>query len=423
MSRKELPHDAIAEDISTWSSGKKAMTRSEEELMRESSRAPPPPVRAFDNLSIQGEGADNSKGIVDSQDKPNKSRKKEDDSSTESDSSSDSDNESNSESETDSSSLGDSEDDQSWIQWFCSLKGNEFFCEVPESYIMDDFNLCGLKNMVPYYEYALELILDLESNIEEELSEDQHEVLESAAEMLYGLIHARFIMSNNGLQLMREKFENVDFGRCHRVFCEGQPCLPIGQSDLPRNTTVNVFCPKCRDIYFPKSSRQCNVDGAYFGTSFCHFFLMQTPEAIPEPARNSSFVPKLFGYKISKESVYYNPSKYRLKKKRRERRRGGKRDRNEGKPPTPGMAGKVGPTGEDKSMVEERLAAIGRASPEICAADNSGSAVADRRDRSSRKITSSAGQDEGKGEGKETAMSLSLLSQAHDRIPPLPPKT
>lgn len=164
--------------------------------------------------------------------------------------------------------------------------------------------------MVPYYDYALDMVLDVEMPMEDSLTEEQQEIVESAAEMLYGLIHARYvcklfvgsihsendvacsnkysyhafffvthryILTNRGMHAMYEKYRNAHFGRCPRVFCQGQPVLPVGLSDLPRNYTVNVFCPRCHGLFFPKSTRQANIDGAYFGTTFPHLYLMTHP--------------------------------------------------------------------------------------------------------------------------------------------------
>lgn len=129
---------------------------------------------------------------------------------------------------------------------------------------------------------------------------------------------------------MMEKFKNCDFGRCPRVYCNGQvgtacaarllclqvlpprphmlprlicgataaretcwlvhtgsctctrcgwtaaaqlrrrgaaaanrpqACLPVGLSDIPRQSTVKLFCPKCEDVYYPRSKYHGNLDG------------------------------------------------------------------------------------------------------------------------------------------------------------------
>lgn len=46
---------------------------------------------------------------------------------------------------------------ESWIASFCSLLGHEYFAEVSEEFIEDDFNLTGLQSQVPMYKEALEV--------------------------------------------------------------------------------------------------------------------------------------------------------------------------------------------------------------------------------------------------------------------------
>lgn len=185
-------------------------------------------------------------------------------------------------------------DDSTWIQWFCSLKGNEFFCEIDEEYIQDDFNLTGLRSLVPNYDYALDLILDSET---EGLTEEQQDIVQTAAEFLYGLIHARFVLTSRGMIAMLEKYQRIDFGRCPRVLCGGQPVLPAGQSDQSRTNTVKIFCPKCEELYYPRLPRHCHLDGAFFGTTFCHLFLQTNPQLRP-PKSTEKYVPRIYGFKI-----------------------------------------------------------------------------------------------------------------------------
>ncbi|KAF8380619.1 hypothetical protein HHK36_028108 [Tetracentron sinense] len=90
-------------------------------------------------------------------------------------------------------------------------------------------------------------------------TEEQNEMVESEAEMLYGLIHVRYILTSKGMSAMLEKYKSNDFGRCPRVYCCGQPCLPVGQSDIPRSSTVKIYCPKCEDVYYPRSKYQGSI--------------------------------------------------------------------------------------------------------------------------------------------------------------------
>lgn len=195
---------------------------------------------------------------------------------------------------------------ESWVASFCGLLGHEYFAEVSEDFIEDDFNLTGLQSQVPMYKEALEMILDVEPEDDDEEEEEEEEeddeddvlgdergtayrrasdrrhlriasdlsVIESSAELLYGLIHQRYITSRPGIQQMAEKYELQHFGTCPRVNCNSCKVLPVGLNDSPGHETVKLFCPSCLDVYTPPNSRFQTVDGAFFGTTFPSLFFM-----------------------------------------------------------------------------------------------------------------------------------------------------
>lgn len=79
--------------------------------------------------------------------------------------------------------------------------------------------------------------------------------------------------------------------------CDGHALLPVGQADLPNMSTVKLYCPKCEDIYNPKSSRHASIDGAYFGTSF-HSILFQVYPALNPEKSSRRYEPRIYGFKV-----------------------------------------------------------------------------------------------------------------------------
>lgn len=193
------------------------------------------------------------------------------------------------------------------MQWFCSLEGHEFFVEIDEEYIRDNFNLYGLAAKVPHYREAIEMVLSPGTPDEDDLQDERFLELYQEATDLYGLIHSRYILSPRGLAVMREKFLSGKFGTCPRVMCERQNVIPVGMSDVLKTSRVKIYCPRCKEAYIPKH-KYSDVDGAYFGTSFPHI-LLQSYGDFHVPALKGEYAPKIYGFKI----YNHKGSKYQKK--------------------------------------------------------------------------------------------------------------
>lgn len=210
----------------------------------------------------------------------------------------------------------DSSDEQNsempWIEWYCSLKGNQYYVQVDEAYIRDEFNLVGLQQQVSYYNHALQVILDnydnydydcYEGNDDEEFAarseRAKQQIINTSSQLLYGLIHSRFIITTKGMSLMLQKFKEKIFGTCPNFSCENAAVLPIGLVDAPGYNNAKIFCPRCNEVYHPpKNSRLSLIDGAYFGTTFAHLFLMVHDAIVPR-GPTYYYVPQIFGFKVN----------------------------------------------------------------------------------------------------------------------------
>jgi len=173
-----------------------------------------------------------------------------------------------------------------------------------------------------------------------EVDDDMREQIERSARHLYGLVHARYVVTTRGLakmvclllrlhlamkvltDLQMEKYKQGVFGKCPRVICESQHLLPMGQNDVPNMSHVKLYCAKCEDIYNPKSSRHNSIDGAYFGSSF-HNILFQVYPALMPRKTQRRYEPRIYGFR-----VFASAALMRWQEDKREEMKERLRDRN-----------------------------------------------------------------------------------------------
>lgn len=196
-----------------------------------------------------------------------------------------------------------------WIDQYLDQPKTKLFVRIDDEFLQNSFNITGLKQKLKYFTPAYELIRRSTTNSSR--GEIEFEKIEKEAEVLYGLIHARYLLTRQGMQFMFEKYQRNEFQVCPRVYCKGTICLPYGISEEPGEHSLKMFCPCCNDIYNVADHELNSIDGAFFGPSWVHMFLQKFSNIIPrDPPR--VYVPKIYGFRIchSSDQEDYSDSEY-----------------------------------------------------------------------------------------------------------------
>ena len=198
-----------------------------------------------------------------------------------------------------------------WVIDFLQSRPNDALLAVPRDFLGDGFNLVHLPPLVerfvgsidlsfPLYKAALRLILSTD-----QLS-DIPPVVQQAAEILYALIHGRFVTSPRGLDTLRRTLMHHKeiFGKCPRPSCRGMPMLPHGNSIPGRNSLR--YCFSCGQVWEWWDSK---VDGSAWGPSLCHLYLLTYGKGLlggvgSMPQKNpTATVPTIFGFQVHSAAI------------------------------------------------------------------------------------------------------------------------
>jgi hypothetical protein len=180
--------------------------------------------------------------------------------------------------------------DSYWIRDFVSR--NQWLCAVADDYVADNFNLYGLSKVIVDYSDALKVVRGQFIS-----SRAIPEHLQTQAEILYGLIHSRYIITFPGVREMKSRYDKQLFGTCPRVGCSNQSLLPIGVNPDPGEMSVKTFCATCQEIY----NSDCGLDGSCFGPYFPHFFVQAMGSDIKIEHKNPTKL-GIFGVPIDPRS-------------------------------------------------------------------------------------------------------------------------
>ena len=177
------------------------------------------------------------------------------------------------------------------------------FLSFPSSYVFVDVDVKFLKEFLENFVATSSLITDFKeskklifaSSIKEVLAAPQS--IQSQAEILYGLAHAKYLLTVEGQEKMISKQKSKIFAHCPRLYCQRTTCFPCGVSDSLQELSIKMYCPNCHEIYNVSDDLISNIDGAYFGLKWLECVCQSHPE-LRLSSQTPEYVPRIYGFRI-----------------------------------------------------------------------------------------------------------------------------
>lgn len=187
-------------------------------------------------------------------------------------------------------------DDTPWIVFFLQHPKGRFFVQIESNFLETQREYARNSYDFHHFDEAFSLLFKTKGEVDKF---DKKIVNETT--IIYGMIHAQYLMTESGQSKMIQKFQQHEFPECPRVLCHHFTCFPTGQSAIFGEHRMKLFCPNCSDFYLQVNDNPTNIDGAFFGPYWIHSLLENHPEIIPDTIP-SSYVPRIFGFRV------YNPN-------------------------------------------------------------------------------------------------------------------
>jgi casein kinase II subunit beta len=140
------------------------------------------------------------------------------------------------------------------------ISSRSWLVEIDDYFLQSSVSYYNLQKKVSHFSRAADVVRNDPMDISL-LSRGQIARLGQSAQRLYGLLHQRFIITDDGARKLQRKVTAGIYGVCPRAMCRGARLLPYGATIEPDQDRVKCWCPKCHDLYESAS----DLDAAYFG--------------------------------------------------------------------------------------------------------------------------------------------------------------